>query len=681
MQFDILEIQKNIEEKRLIWGQKLEKFLIATLHSSIKSFNHILRSFFAQSYSTFAVCALVVLASIFIRSTRDIGQDSAVYIVIVQKILHGGKYYYDFFENNFPLAFYLTIIPVMVADFFSISPIIALEIFVNLVGVLAIYFSALILQRSSDIYSRGQIQLIIICFAIGYFLRIYTLQFNEYGTKSSYLLALAFPYIAYQISRDNSRKTQLISGVLAGLMICLKPHYTFIPIVFEISKLRFKEKNFLLRLFCLRNFTALFLVLGYLALMLKFTPEYFAFLSQFSVLYFSAENIDYFNTIQKNIYPLLLLSVVALPYVSKHKILRPFFCTTIAAALIVIFELINTYDQCSVFFSLSFALIGFIVFFLLQEKKINWRKDSPLILILLVLPQFDVQSFFALIFNLCYFWWIILFFDKKADRCLFVFSFIAIILIIFDKSGQVSWLFSALMFLILFKPSISFLAKKNGPVLYLSKPAIIAISLVLSYFISLFFAAIFNQQNLYAANLKSPNYTNESKAFFITKYAAKNDDEVVTISDTIKGSYPTLNYFNKTNSVPSWHLMPFYKNIYEDNNVKEEIFHKKSANANKALAHAFQALKAQISKPNNKLIFIERKTDQDSWCHIQFLEYYFQDEEFKKIFTKNYIFIDTIIAKKKERAIIDDPFTGKAGKNILGEKEDVTNIFEVYLRK
>lgn len=680
MQFDIVEIQKNIEEKRLAWGQKLEKFLLAKLNLGLKYSHRILQGFFAQPYSAFTVCAFVVLASIFIRSNRDIGQDSAVYISVAQKILHGGKYYYDFFENNFPLAFYLTAIPVAVADFFSISPIIALEIFVNVVGVLSIYFSALILQKSYQIYSRGQIQFIIICFSIGYFLRIYALQFNEYGTKSSYLLAFAFPYIAYQISRNNSRKAQLISGALAGLMICLKPHYAFVPAVFEISKLQFKEKNFLLQIFCLRNFIALFLVVGYLILMLKFTPEYFTFLPQFSVLYFDKENINYFNIIQKNIYPLLLLSVVALPYIVQHKILRPFFFTTIAAALILIFELINTYDQGSVFFSLSFASIGFIVFFLLQEKKINWRKDSLLILVLLVLPQFDAKNFFALIFNLCYFWWIILFFDKKADKCLFVFSFIAIILIIFDKSGQISWLFSALMLLVLFKPSISFLAKKNDQVLYLSKSATIFISLVLSYFISLFFAAIFNQQNLYAANLKSPNYINESKAFFIAKYAPKIDDEIVVISDTIKGSYPALSYFNKNNSISSWHLMPFYKRIHENNNANKAIFDRKLAIANKALDHIFQGLKVQISKPNNKLIFVEKKTDLNDQCHVQFLEYYFKDEEFRKIFTKNYIFLDTIIDRKKESSV-SEPFTGKARKNILDEKEIITNIFEVYLKK
>ncbi len=665
MHFDILEIQKTIEEKRLIWGQKLERFLFNKLSSAIYFLKKISQKFLSQSNSTFIICALTILSSIFIRSARDIGPDSAIHIDIAQKILQGSKYYYDFFENNFPFVFYLTTIPVFAAKIFSVSPIIALEIFVNLVGILAIYFSAIILRKAEGAYSRGQIQLLIICFCIGYFLRIYALQFNEYGDKTSYFLALAFPYISYQIARNNSRSAQLISGILAGLIICLKPHYALLPIVFELSKLRPKEKNFLSPLFCKRNSVTLFLVLSYLVLMLKFTPEYFAFLPEFPPLYFDA---NYFHIIQKDIFPLLLLSAVALPYISRHQILKPLFCASIASILIIIFELIGDYEQRTIFFSLSGALIAAIVFFLLQEKKINWKRDGILILILLLPPQFDAKSFFEIALNSCYLWWIILFIDKKADRCLFIFAFITIVLIIFDKSGEISWLFSALIFLTLFKYPVSFLAKKSGQALHLPRSSVILISLALSYFISLFSAAIFNQQNLYAANLKSPNYLNENKAFFIAKYAQKNDDEITFVVDEINASYPISTYFSKTNSLPSGQFKMLYKNIYESGAAYNE---------NKASSHLLQGLKAQISKKNNRLIFIERKNYYADECRVGFLEYYFQDAEFKEDFVKNYIFINEIKTVEKD-TVISDLATRK---NKLEEREVVLEKIEVYGRK
>lgn len=131
--------------------------------------------------------------------------------------------------------------------------------------------------------------------------------------------------------------------------------------------------------------------------MLKITPEYFEFLPQFSAFYFDSTYINYFDLLKEDIFPLLFLSVVALPYIKKQPILSPLFSATIASALIIILELGlgGSYDQRAVFFSFSLALISAIVFFSVTRKKINWQKDGLLILILLALPQFDPQSFFS----------------------------------------------------------------------------------------------------------------------------------------------------------------------------------------------------------------------------------------------------------------------------------------------
>lgn len=648
MPFDILEIQKTIEEKRLVLGQKFEKFLLGGIKNIIGYFLNILRCFFAQKYSVFVVCFFIILSSIFIRSTRDIGHESAFNIAVAQHFVDGGF--------GLSLASYFTILPVFLAKFFSISAIIALEIFVNLIGVLSILFSAIILRNAYKIYSRGQIQLLIICFCVGYFLRIYALQFGEYGTQTSYFLALAFPYFSYQISRKNSVFAQLISGLLAGLMVCINPFYAMLPLVFEAEKFR-STKN-IRSVFSWQNFISLFLVLGYFSL---FSPQ---FGQNFAI------NNEYIIAIKNDIFPLLLLAIVVLPYVLSQTIFKPLFCCTIAASLIVIAQMDAGYDQRAIFFSLSLSLLTMMMFFLLQKNLINFKKDALLILIILLLPQFDAQNFFALALNSCYFWWIILFFDKKADRCLFVFAFITIILMIFDKSGQVAWLFSALIFITLFKPKISILAKKNGPVLYLSKPSIILVSLVISYFISLFLATVINQKNLYAQNLKSPNYLNEQKAFFINKYASNKDDEIVFIADDIAASYPILIYLDKNNSLAPLKFDFLYKNIYQTGVFRQNL----------ASNQQFRALKGQIDKSQNKLIFVETKKYRDDQCYLGFLEYYFQDEEFKKSFTKNYVFIDEIILLKKEK-IVSDLLAEASRKNILEEKEVVANVIEVYLRK
>ena len=66
----------------------------------------ILINYYSSRYFLFSVCAAIFLLSIFLRSFIDIGADTAIYIDVGRKIAKGGKYYYDFFESNFPISFY-----------------------------------------------------------------------------------------------------------------------------------------------------------------------------------------------------------------------------------------------------------------------------------------------------------------------------------------------------------------------------------------------------------------------------------------------------------------------------------------------------------------------------------------------------------------------------------------------
>lgn len=234
--FDSLEIQNNIEEKRLILGKKLEWFLLKKL----AVFGQFLSHIFTAKHSTFFGCLTIVAISIIAQSTRDIGHDSSVYLDVIQKMLNGGKYYYDFFENNLPLSFLFTAIPYSLAKFFHGNSIIFLEIFINLVGITSIYSSVKILKRSETYNSQPIFNLIIFGFATGFFLRVFTLQYNEFATKSTYFIAFAIPYISYHCLESSALKNrdQIISGTLAALLFCLKPNYGILVIAFEIKTTR-----------------------------------------------------------------------------------------------------------------------------------------------------------------------------------------------------------------------------------------------------------------------------------------------------------------------------------------------------------------------------------------------------------------------------------------------------------
>ena len=139
----------------------------------------------------------------------------------------GGRYYYDFFESNFPLSFYFYALQYKISVLLGISPIIMSEIVINSLALLSILWSAQILKRSTISDNSAHFNLIIISFFLSFFLRANAIQLGEFGTKTSLLLICLYPYISFSFERKVAfEKSELIGrGILMGLMPCIKPHY------------------------------------------------------------------------------------------------------------------------------------------------------------------------------------------------------------------------------------------------------------------------------------------------------------------------------------------------------------------------------------------------------------------------------------------------------------------------
>lgn len=694
MPFDILELRKNIEEKRLVLGQRFENFLLKKLAVTGKFFEQI---FAAKSCAFFGSLAIVLL-SILVGSTRDIGHDSAAYLDIAQKLLVGGKYHQDFFETNFPLAFCITTIPVFLAKFFAISPIIASEIFVNLVGIAVIYFSAKILARSDMARDRTIFNLIILSFAIGFFLRVFTLQFNEFATKSTYLLACAFPYISYHFLSDSDLKksNQIILGILAAMLFCLKPHYGILVIVFEAAKLL--EKKSLKPAFCLRNYTTLLLLTAYFLLLLKCFPEFLSAVPQLSSNYYESYRDSIlqriFLMLREDLFPIFLLMLLCFFLLKKNQLLRPIFLVTIAAGLLIISEMVAGYDQRFVFYSLSLPLVSLLVLLLAKSHRVNWRRDSVFFLMILVVPQFQPSLFSQVVFNIGVFWWVIVLVLSAKWRQILVnhsgarspaiilqfllpqdlFSWVYFILmsivtlaLVTTKNSELSWLFFTiiLVVLIIFYQSLheKIYAKKEFSTFTAS-----AICLIFSSFISLHLTAIFNlNSSSLAHDYKSPNYVNDQ----MIKTIKNNSDqkgEVTIISYHIFATYPAIIYANKTNNLPSLSLSVLYRGMGD------------STAMNESMRYLFFRLKQQINRPENQLIFVEKGGDSNGACSINFLEYYFRDAEFRKVFSQNYVFLNRIITTKKSEREVQF-FDEEKSLELPQSTDSIDQEIEVYVRK
>jgi hypothetical protein len=678
--FDTLEIQKNFEEKRLILGKKLEDFLL----SKISKIGDFLKKVFAAKSCAFFGSLLIIALSVLIRSTRDIGHDSAACLEITQKFLNGGKYYFDFFENNLPLVFYFLSLAQISAKFFAINPIIALEIFTNLVGILALYFTARILKRSHFFKDQITFNIIILAFACGFFLRVFTLSFNEFGTKSTFYLAFAMPYISFWLLERPKKSDQIIAGTIAALIFCLKPHYGILVIVFELVRLF--EKKSIKTIFRLQNYVTLALLVSYLVFLFLHFPDYISAIPSFSKIYFNG-SFGIFFVIKEDLLPFAFLMVLCFSFVKKPSLLKTLFIASLGSLLVVIAELLGGIDQRFAFYSLSLPFFILLFVEIVKNNYINWHRDALALMLIFLIPQFDKTIFTAIIFNLGAFWWIFAmilsakwryilknenlqtggFFGRYFLQrnfiswlCFTALTTFTIVLFFNKKTGNLSWFLSTIILILLVR-FYQNLYQKFFATKKFSQFSACIIFTVFSYFLSLHIFAIFDQSH-------ATNYVNDEMIKTV-KDNTKNDDEIEVIANAIPGTYPMINYAGKQNKLPSLQLFFLYEKI----NNKGKI--------NSVENYLFLRVKEQMLNPKNQLLFIENKGSKvDNLCVIGFLEYYFYDPEFKKIFFQNYTFLNRIIQYKNLDKKVEF-YADEKNLNILQSSRIIEREIEVYVRK
>lgn len=386
--------------------------------------------------------------------------------------------------------------------------------------------------------------------------------------------------------------------------------------------------------FCLRNYTTLTVLLIYLLILFRFFPDYIDKLPLLSSTYYkTAHNLTFLMFVQ-DIFPILLISALCFDFVKKEPVFFVLFLSVIAAALLILTELIGGLDQRFVLYSISLPLVVLLIFFLNKNQQINWQRDWILLLAILFLPQFDAKNIFALASYLACFWWVFALFLFRKWRIgnllkftLVALAIVTIALMIVGGFTKIPWAISLIIFIL-----ILYLDQKSYEKKELSRLSACVIFLVLSYFLSLNIAAIFNLKNNYDSyKFSSPNHFN-SEVIKVIKHYSHKDESFVAIAEGIPGIYPSITYAGRKNALPFLQYGFLFKQI---GNEKES--------ENPSLKYMMNRLKQQMEAPNNKLVFVENQHyAQKDRCVIGFLENYFRDAEFREIFLKNYVFLTLI---------------------------------------
>ena len=214
----------------------------------------------------------VITLGIWYQFSVIFNPDNFWLLFITNKLLHGGKYYKDFFEVNPPLILYLYTLPVIIANFFHVSVYALFRFYVAAIVVTSIITCSW-LFRLSD----GTDHKIIRYSLIASLIYIFFFFFPVISGEREYLaLAFILPYLLLVNLRVQGRRFGVVSAILIGLFAgigyAIKPYF-LIPLCFVEIYLIVRKKSFF-ALFRPEAFTIVIVLILYLVSIFIVTPEY-----------------------------------------------------------------------------------------------------------------------------------------------------------------------------------------------------------------------------------------------------------------------------------------------------------------------------------------------------------------------------------------------------------------------
>jgi hypothetical protein len=633
--------------------------------------NRSVKNFLISNFLTI-FCATIFCLSVFLRSQIDIGADTGIYLNIAKKISKGGKYYYDFFESNFPLSFYFYYLQYELAQLLDLNQILLSEFVINLLALGSIFWSGKILQKTTIYQNKAHYNLIIIGYFLSFFLRPYALQIGEFGTKTSLLLILFYPYLSFSFERilAFSKSELLQRGILMGLIPCLKPHYLILILCLELRILFMRESRVYLD-----KITMGIVGLFYLILMIKFTPEFFEFIvPMWPKIYSSYNDGELFaQNIWKHlgariaIFSLIFLAFSRRNLDKNDKVLCLAF---VASSVLIILENIGTVDQIVVFFAVATICFLKFIYDFLRSGEVKIHENKFIILCLFLLPIFESDIFYPVIFGLSgvvNVWWMMafgysLFLFKKAkisDKIIFypllltLFILTILALKFFGNFAFIAAnLFSLLIILFFFEP-------KFFP--RLSSLSIFVLSAATSFLFYSYVLAI--SESIKGGKYTSPNQLSDAMVYYSKIYAPEKTDETLVISNLNLHRFPLLNYLEKEDK-QKYHVASLASDKGSSGNFK--MFSSSNLDEILTTSYLLDDVKNQMSEV--KIIFVNNAPqllNKEKKCLIGTLEYYFLDPEFRKLFFKYFNFKNRVILLNKDKSMA----------------EKVIYDFEIYTKK
>src|SRR5690606_11617535 len=121
---------------------------------------------------------------------------------------------------------------------------------------------------------------------------------------------------------------EIICGILAGLIFCLKPNYGIVVIIFELTQL-LKTRN-IKASFCNRNYFTLAVLAVYFLAIYFYQKDFLQYFSIISQTYLEAAHSRIPTIIKEDVFPLVLFLSLTLFWLKKNQFLEKFYLLLLA---------------------------------------------------------------------------------------------------------------------------------------------------------------------------------------------------------------------------------------------------------------------------------------------------------------------------------------------------------------
>lgn len=207
--------------------------------------------------------------------------DVAWNLYVARELLRGGRLGVDLFENTPPMIFVLKVPTVALANALHLRELSVWVLVVAAIAAMAILLAARLLEGRRLVES-GPISGVMLTMGLA----LLVLPGPDFGQRDHVTAILVLPYVCLAASRLGagavSKRLAVLTGVLAGIGIGIKPHFALLPIgLLLLSAYRFGPR----RLLDPENLAIAAVGTAYLAGVVIFSPEYLRYAAAYGPLY------------------------------------------------------------------------------------------------------------------------------------------------------------------------------------------------------------------------------------------------------------------------------------------------------------------------------------------------------------------------------------------------------------